>query len=311
MMKVIRIATLVTFVSMAWVGSVSADALIAEDFEGVSSPGEGALPSGWIYSKEDSASGTGQGGTVTVSGNVTGFTRGTDVGGSHVSTLIGIADPFTITSGLKCTYRIYLGQVNEPNATPAGLLVGSWADSADGTNATPGSGPWHYAGTIQKCQCNDGDPSSVGPDCADGRGMASNCGIFNVAAAFSGRIGNPWGRVLQCNQNGWTTTEGDMGQQFEDDFRAAVDKDTSLEISVELESGGTATGKRASYRAGYTGSLQLIAGSDDFGSSPCSLITEAQVAFGTYAGSTLIDDVSVEDASNAGIPVEMSGFVID
>ena len=313
MMKAIRIATLVTFVSMAWVGSVSADALIAEDFEGVATPGLSQMPSGWINSIEDSVglSGTGSSGTVSVNGDTAGYCRGTDTGGSHASTMIGIEDPFTITAGISCTYRVYLGIVNEPNATPAGLLVGSWADVADGTHATPGGGPFHRPGVVQKCQCDDGDPSSVGPACPTGREQTSNCGLFTSIASFRGRIGNPWGRVLQCEADGWTTTNGDAGQQFEDDFKAAVDKDNSLEIKVELESGGTATGKRASYRAGYAGSLTALPGTDDFGSSPCSLQTSTQVAFQTYAGSILIDDVSVEDSANAGIPVELGGFVID
>jgi hypothetical protein len=310
MMNTIRLASLIMLLGATWLPSVSAAPLLFEDFESVATPGEDAMPAGWINSREVTLfGGEGSTGTVDVGGDVGGYMRGpaTDqVGcsgsGSNSVDMIGVATPFAIGDSLSCTYTIYKG-------IPNGIVC-SWADEADGTNSTPGGGPFHQPDTVQRCQCDDGTPPSTGPTCPNGgqAGENQNSAIFRAIAITRGRIGATYGRVVQCNGDGWTTTQGgDAPMAFEDAFRAAEDKATAITIKVTLADPPAVTSKVMVWKTG-AGAFQ--AGTDDTVGSVCGNETMTQVGFTSYAGGIIIDDVIVENNSNQ-VPVELSTFEME
>jgi len=310
MMKAIRIVAVAMLVSVAWMGNgVSAAALVAEDFEGVTAASE-VVPAGWIYSiEQDALGGTGDAGTIDVGGDNGAYMRGvgqpTGNGSDHV-TMVGIEQSFPIADTLSCTYRIYQG---------FGVgVTGSWADQSDASedpeavvHLMPSGGPFHLPATVEHAQCSDGTPLSTGPDCSGGQ-ERSGTGLFRAIAII--RYWG-WGNIgLNCNKEAWIPSSNLLSSDFEMAIKTALDKDSSVEIRVTLEDSTAGNGKKLEWRQGYSNTF--TDGPDDIGSSVCDPSGgSTQVAFNTYASGIIIDDVSVENASNVGIPVELGAYAID
>ena len=268
--------------------NVYSAALLYEDFQSVI-PGSKIFPSGWDYNIEVDM-GVADAGTIDYgNGDIGAYCRGPSAPGSsnHVTMFGYTAATFTRENNLRCTFAVFNGQGSALEgawAAPNEGIQGSWNDTggAPGVHTVmPGGGPFHLPGTIAKAQADPSGLTNSGTGLFNSVKIIRDWNFADDGVGFDSRC-DPW-RPAGANV---------MSKEFHDAFRYAVNKQTAVYIRAWLDD------SQGGWVEWSNDSMQTWNPDVDNSGTGCDDDPTVEIAFNTYAGAIIIDEVIVEDDNN-------------